>query len=267
MISQFLTADTAEQAVGMKEIGGLFLAGGTEINRLGAENTADTLISVRRIHQLKTVDIHDGSVHIGSGLTFQEALEHAGVPAYLKEALRFMGSRTKRNMATIGGNVAVHRTDSYLLATLTAVSAELVMMDHSAQVYRISLDDYLKDTRCAGDLILRVVVPETVDFAASKRYANTVESHSGLVVSMAVRGGRFRIGLAVRDCGLYDAVSLAGACEADPAITEEALLALVVGTGWITQDSRVYGSAAYRNYLIAVTLRRMLDELLKGGRL
>ena len=31
MISQFLTADTAEQAVGMKEIGGLFLACGTEM--------------------------------------------------------------------------------------------------------------------------------------------------------------------------------------------------------------------------------------------
>ena len=135
MVDNLILAQSAKEAARLKGSNNksAYLAGGTEINRLGSTINARTLISIGRIEELDGIREEDGAVLIGSMCTFQDIIESPLTPAYLKEACLFMGSRTKRNMATIGGNIALRRTDSYLYATLLACAAKLTLMNKSGK--------------------------------------------------------------------------------------------------------------------------------------
>ena len=129
MSRELCAAASASEAVIMRDDSSAYLAGGTELLRSGTERSADRLIMLKNIPDLKGVAGGTQQVvRIGSMTTFQEALGSELVPVYLKEALRYMASRTKRNMATIGGNVALMRDDSYLAATLIAAHAKLELL-------------------------------------------------------------------------------------------------------------------------------------------
>ena len=129
MSRELCAAASASEAVIMRDDSSAYLAGGTELLRSGTERSADRLIMLKNIPELKGVSGETPeAVRIGSMTTFQEALGSDLVPAYLKEALRYMASRTKRDMATIGGNVALMRDDSYLAATLIAAHAKLELL-------------------------------------------------------------------------------------------------------------------------------------------
>ena len=108
MATQLLMAKSPEEAIGAKNATAVFIAGGTELNRLGtdAATAADTLISLKKCAGLNEIKDAGDKVCIGAMCTFQQIAESEKVPAYLKEAAHFMASRTKRNMATIGGNIA-----------------------------------------------------------------------------------------------------------------------------------------------------------------
>ena len=128
MVDNLIIAEGLEEALKQKTKNSAFLAGGTEINRLGSTVQARKLISIGRIGELDGISDADNAVKIGAMCTFQDIIDSSLVPDYLKEACRFMGSRTKRNMATIGGNIALRRTDSYLYATLIACGAKLELL-------------------------------------------------------------------------------------------------------------------------------------------
>ncbi len=129
MSRELCAAASASEAVVMRDASSAYLAGGTELLRSGTERSADRLIMLKNIPELKGVSGETPeAVRIGSMTTFQEALGSDLVPAYLKEALRYMASRTKRDMATIGGNVALMRDDSYLAATLIAAHGKLELL-------------------------------------------------------------------------------------------------------------------------------------------
>ena len=125
MATKLFIAKSPEEAINSKTADTAFLAGGTEVNRLGSTVAADTLISLKRCSGLNDIRTDSGYVTIGSMCTFQDLIESDKVPEYLKEAAHFMASRTKRNMATIGGNIAALRSDSYIIPTLMAVGAVL----------------------------------------------------------------------------------------------------------------------------------------------
>ena len=52
MAGQLVVAATIEEALKAKQAGGVFLAGGTEINRLDSLVEAETLVSIRKIPEL-----------------------------------------------------------------------------------------------------------------------------------------------------------------------------------------------------------------------
>ncbi len=133
MAGKLTIAGSAAEAVSLKDAGSVFLAGGTEINRLGSTITAGHLISIKRVEELKEIKESVGLVSIGAGCTFSEVLASDLVPAYMKEACRFMASQTKRNMATIGGCAALLRSDSYIIPTLMAAKAKLELLEKEIQ--------------------------------------------------------------------------------------------------------------------------------------
>ena len=267
MAEKFVIAGTAEEAAALKTAEAAYLAGGTEINRLNSLVDPKILISIRKIGELKAITKQDGSVMIGAGCTFQEAIESDLVPEYIKEACFFMGARTKRNMATIGGNIAMKRDDSYLLPTLIAAGAVLMLMGGDGSTCDMAVEDYVKagDEAVGNALILKVAVPESLDFIKANRQANTVESNARLTICLGIKDGRYKAAAAVKKSGLYVLDDLAALLEKDPEASEEDLISWAKAKDMPMEDDKIFGSVDYRRYLLGVTFARLLRDYGKGG--
>ena len=299
MSRELCAAASASEAVIMRDASSAYLAGGTELLRSGTERSADRLIMLKNIPELKGVSGETPeAVRIGSMTTFQEALGSDLVPAYLKEALRYMASRTKRDMATIGGNVALMRDDSYLAATLIAAHAKLELLhwakpdsgelvqDRSGcpDKNRLDLeeasqargDQPVREAICIRrylqhreeyqkDLITAIMVRTDI-CVVSKRYANTAESHSYLTTAMGYVDGRFRVGVSVKNAGVFFPKEFSDSLGED----ENAETFARFANSWAGLDvpDDLYGSTAYKRYLLGVTLEnlyRLLKERITSG--
>ncbi len=265
MAEKFVVAASAKEAASLKNGSSVFLAGGTEINRLGSPVDARTLISIGRLQELDGISVLDDCIRIGAMCTFQDIIDSREVPSFLKEACLFMGSRTKRNMATIGGNIAAARTDSYLCATLLACHAGLHLCDREGKEIRRCVKGYLEDRKqYAGMLIAAVLIPRDCT-VFSKRYSNTVQSHAVLTVSMGLSEGKLRLGVAAKDTylGLLPQITDALSASEKP-LEDERILELVNACSELDFSQDIYGSTQYKRYLLAVTIADLAKKV-KGG--
>ena len=263
MATQLLMAKSPEEAIGAKDASAVFLAGGTEVNRLGSEiaEKAETLISLKKCAGLKGMEADEGYLTIGAMCTFQEIVESEKTPAWLREVALFMASRTKRNMATIGGNIAAKRSDSYLIPALSAAGAVLEVIGSGGTAERIGIEEYTdKDSAHDSKLILSVTVPEKIKLI-SKRYANTAQSHAVLTMSAALDEEGVCIYGAVKNVGLVKFCDLERAFKEDPDISEEAVIEMVKTCDGLKTEDDMFGSSAYKRYLIAVTAFDMHKKL------
>ena len=264
MAEKLIIAMTAEEAVSAKNPSSAFLAGGTEIERLGSLVEADTLILMKHVPGLSTVEDAGDSLRIGALCTFQKALEDSSVPDYFREALSFMASRTKRNMATVGGNISLCRCDSYLMPTLMAAGASLELLDKDGMKSTIPVSGFCKARKdYDGSLILAVLLPKDSGRVLSRRYANTAQSHAVLTVSMSARDGVFTAAAGIKHTGLF--------------LLKDLFLKTADGSPMTEEDFRnyagdfradipddIFGSPAYKRYLLGETLF-MLYSKLQGG--
>lgn len=271
MTGKLVVARTPEEAISAKTSEDIYLAGGTEVNRLGSNVSLNSFISIRKTSSIRTVSETDGTVTIGSACTFQELIDNELTPSYLKEALLFMASRTRRNMATIGGNIAVCRDDSFVIPTLIAANAKLVLLNKEGST-EISVWDYVS-SRLSGsdafddDLIVSVIVPAKAN-VVSKRYSNTAQSHARLTVSLGYADGRFTPACAIKNDRIRLMDMVGKALDANPELSEEDLIEMVTScNGLKLEDDLLYGSAAYRKYLLGVTVSILRDTLKEGGAL
>ena len=97
----------------------VYLAGGTDDLRLNGSAPGKDLIDISALG-LDDIFVQDGKLYIGARCTFNQVIESDLVPEFIKEAAHFCASFTKRNSATVGGNIGLRRQDSYLAAALTA---------------------------------------------------------------------------------------------------------------------------------------------------
>ncbi len=214
MISEFTKGESPQRI--LKEIQkgkGLtrLIAGGTEINRLGTPLSSNHVISLDALPLHEIVE-KDSIVTIGALATFTQMLNSPLVPQYLKEALTFCGSFTRRNMATIGGNIAATRDDSYLMPALLAAKARVLIGDLSIDgeysEEDIPLREYLEFRDHFNDsLILAVILNRPQRVVFSKRFARTVQSNAAVTVSVgaSIEEGEvtdFRIFAAVKGTGI-----------------------------------------------------------------
>ena len=266
MADKLIIARTPEDAVRAKTADNAYLAGGTEALRLGSAAAAGAYVSVRKTAAMRGIGDGSGIVTIGASCTFQELIDCDKVPAYLKEALGFMASRTRRNMATIGGNIASCRDDSFLIPTLIAASAVLELMDADGRCEKIFVEDYaLNKEKYSGKLITSVTVPSDGISIRSVRSANTAQSHARLTAAMSCDDGNYKIAAAVKNNGIF---VLDGVAEAlgKGHLTEEEITELVKkGSGIQFEDDLLYGGAEYRSYLLGITIALMYADLNKKG--
>ena len=255
-------AKTPEEAIGAKTARDAFLAGGTEVNRLGSDSAvkADTLISLKKCEGLKGIEEKAGDVIVGAMTTFQELVESKKTPEWLREAALFMASRTKRNMATIGGNIAAKRDDSYLIPALSAAGAVLGFLGRDGKSGETGIAEYTAG-RHEDVLITKITVPKDIKMV-SKRYSNTAQSHAVLTMSAAMSGEGIRMYGAVKNAGLLHFCDLEEKFRKEPDVSEDTIIEMVrTCTGLETKDD-MFGSDAYKRYLIAVTAFDLHRQLL-----
>lgn len=280
MAENLIIAKDVAEALSQKDSSSAFLAGGTEINRLGSTVEAKTLVSIGRIAELDGISVvedltpkcknhsfSDGNViRIGSMCTFQDVVENELVPDYLKQACLFMASRTKRNMATIGGNVALKRDDSYIYPTLLAAGARLELKKKDGQTVYCCTKRYLE---CSADyedcLIMAVLLPVCNSTVISKRYANTAQSHAVLTVSAAMKDGQLSLAVGAKNTCLAKLQDMAAELQVKD-LSDEQILALVKANAKLSFKKDIFGSPEYKSYLLAVTIADLVKAVKEASR-
>lgn len=175
-----------------------YLAGGTEVLRLGSsvESSAELI----DINNLGFNDIYakDGKLYIGSGVTFQDLKDSPIVPDFIRESAGFCTSFQRRNAATIGGNIATKRSDSYLLPSLLSANATLLIECEKGEVEKTLLE-YIGKSDCKA-VIKYIIIPEGRKGWArrisrsSSSHSTLIASHSEDLYSLSVSGSKVAVG-------------------------------------------------------------------------
>ena len=155
---EVVSAKTPEEAVSLRQAAGnagLYLAGGTMVVPLAVE-AVEVLVDISRL-DFAAIDARDGDVSLGA-LTRLADLVSPQIESDLPmvyEAVRQCATPIIRNMATVGGALAVVHLPSDLAVALLALDARLEML--GANKTTIRLEDLLRQGWLKGhDLILKV---------------------------------------------------------------------------------------------------------------
>ena len=279
MIREFLTADSLEDALRKKlEAKGQahFLAGGTEMNRLGSSVSPQVAISLKNTG-LDTITEANGIVTIGSAVTFQALLDSVIVPAYLKEACRFCGSLTRRYMASIGGNIILQRDDSYLLPTLVAAKARLNLADISMDGKYVEENIPIREFHAFREhfmesLLASVVLNKPSRFVASQRFARTQQSPAAVTLAFGadVSSGEphdVRICAAVKGTGVIRFPEIEDGISSGKFKDPQEMVELLTASSDFIDD--ITGTAVYKRYIVGTAIASLYRECLlsvgKGG--
>lgn len=249
-----------------------FLAGGTEINRLDSSIQCEGVISLSKLG-LDKIEKVNGEVKIGGCVTFQQLIDSPLVPDYLKKAAHFCASRTRRNMATVSGNLALGRDDSYLMPTLLASKSRLLTYGLSSEgVYsndNIPIREYhAYHSQFSSTLLVGVLLPDEDRFVDSSRFSKTAQAHAAVTVSFgaAVNDGKFadvRIFAAVKGTGILRFSDIENGIE-NESYADAADVQFAVSSACNAVDDQ-FGSAAYKRYVtgiaVAQAYRRAKGEI------
>lgn len=259
-MAAFFRPETKEEALKLlgTQDGAVFFAGGTEIERLNGGVSASALVSLEKLG-LKGVAHEGGDLAIGAMTTFTEALASPLVPEGLKQALRFMGSLPKRNMATIGGNIARGEGDSYLVPTLVAFHARLVLATGADEETTVCVGRYTLHRKDYGRALITKVLLPLDRWVASKRFSNTMESHAAVTVALGCRRDAedLHLAAAVRPDGIQIFRATQAALSAG-GMDRAAFHASLAGELRTSDDFT--GSAGYKAYLVEEALWELWEQ-------
>ena len=199
----------------------VYLAGGTDDLRLGGAAGGKDLIDITGF-DFNTITEKDGKICIGALCTLQDVIESDLVPAFIKEAAAFCASFAKRNSATIGGNIGLRRSDSYMAAALTAADAVLKTVTPHGEEDK-AVGEYLQSD-CMR--LIEYIVIDKDRTGWVRRFGNTSSSHAALIA--AVSGGRYALSASGSELAYGTAADLAD---------------------HMTFVDDMTGSAAYKKYL------------------
>ncbi|MCF7942958.1 MAG: FAD binding domain-containing protein [Spirochaetia bacterium] len=286
MIENYVRVSSIKEALEIKALHGAkagYLAGGTDINRLNTLHPYAVVIDLQDLG-LNRIDENEKGFELGSCVTFQQALDWKSVPADFSEALRYAGSRTLRNSATIGGNIACGLPDSYLLPFLTAAKVRLILADIGSEELEheesVPIREFTEHPEMYRDsLIVRVVFDKPGRFAASQRFSKSVQ---GAVTLTAGFGADFsktdarplrnvRIALGGTGVGSHEGGTVYRLPDIESALSEGVIqtaseLQEVVSKATFAV-SDFTGSAEYKKYLAGTAVAQLYSRgLEKAGR-
>lgn len=158
----------------------VYLAGGTDDLRLGSEAAGKELIDINGLG-FDTIEKKDGRLVIGARVTLRQLAENGLVPAFLRDAAKFCASFIKRNSATVGGNLALRRDDSYLAAAFCAADAKLEVITPEGE----KEVEVLKYLNCGCPCLIKSISVDAGRTGSVKRFGNTSQSHAALIAAQS----------------------------------------------------------------------------------
>jgi xanthine dehydrogenase small subunit len=182
----------------------------------------ETLIDIGQVAELKTMSREAGSLRIGAGVRYVDALETlSALYPDLGDMMRRLGSTQVRNSGTIGGNIANGSPIGDMPPALIALGARLVLRRGEVQ-RTLPLEDFFvaygQQDRQPGEFVEAVLVPLEQGgamfklFKLSKRFDQDISAVCGAfnirVEDEVVTSARIAFG------GMAGTPKRAAACEA-----------------------------------------------------
>ncbi len=188
---RILHPETIDEAIRLKrEECGVYLAGGTALLSMTERASEDAvLVDISSLVE-HTIEEKDGAFVIGAATVFSDIAKSEILPDMLRASALLCASLPLRNQATIGGNVALSRYDSYLIPALYALGALVMYKDEKGE-HESEIDKFVLSEN-DNALILSFAIPKGVD-GTVKRFGRTSHSHS--VIIAAVSGNRYGFGI------------------------------------------------------------------------
>lgn len=242
-MKKVIFADSFAQAAALLGPDCVVYGGGTEINRLNSSVEASSAVALRL--PKAGIFCRDGLVILPFGTTFQDVIDSPLTPEYLKTAAGNMFSRQKRDMATVAGNLFLHRGDSYLTSCLRAAGAAVELDGEKT----VGIEEYLEQFDSLSGRIISAVAVCPECRIAQKRIAVTAESRA--VVTAA----------AGTDYG-FASVPGTGQIRVDfSTVRCEGCVRRVLGENGVVFEDDILGSAQYKEYLVSVVLFDLMKEV------
>jgi len=228
------------------------LAGGSFLAILMNQGFLDppALLSLGRVEELRTIAVRDGELRLGAMATHRAVERHPEVLARWPTLARTFGvvaSPRVRNQATVGGVLADADYASDPPAMLAALGARVVLRSTAGErevtVQELVVGHY--ETCIAPDeLLVEVRVPAEPARAVYRKFRSRgSEDRPCVAVAAALDGGALRV--------------VVGAVAATPQHFPD----LCAHAQRIEPISDARGSAAYRRRIVAVEVRRAIEEL------
>ena len=237
-----------------------YLGGGTWLNAHPGEEPL-VLISLENLG-LDVISRSDGRYTIGSAVTFQRIVEADDIPPALRSAAALCGSRTLRNMMTLGGELGVCPDDSALIAALIALDAVITLAGRRKTV---AIEDFLHDT--PKNLILSVGVEPGDRRCRLSAVARTSHSPRSLVIAVSARvasGAVKDTRIVVSDC-VGKRMHLKGLekeLDGTP-LPEKTRIEELVRRAF-SPGADLHASAVYKSYLAGVLVADALHAIAEG---
>ncbi|MCP3902253.1 MAG: xanthine dehydrogenase family protein subunit M [Planctomycetes bacterium] len=253
-----------------------YLAGGTDllVDLKVARVAARHLISVNRISGMRSIEVTEAGLAIGSLATLTE-LNDAPLPgafAAIKDATSRMAAPHIRNVATVGGNLASAVPCADLPPILTVMNGRVGLFS-PAGVRDVPLADFFTGPRCTladdDEILVRITVPvPPARFGAAYARFALREGNSIAVASVAAS-------LVLDDSGtIREACLSMGAVAPIPMRVDEAAAGLIgrrldaaacadaAEAAMRAADpiSDIRGSARFRRELCGVLAKRALQK-------
>ena len=179
MIKQFFKPTSLEEAMIIKEKYGdaiTWFAGGAYFNHISFQARYDKVIGLEGLG-LHAIHTKGSQTSIGATVTLQKLIDNSIVPKALRKAASQATTRTVRNMATVGGDIAVAGKKSALIPCLIALKASVV----TAGKKSVPVESYIQSSE--RDLILKVMLPEQETRCFTNQY--TLKANSPALVRVA----------------------------------------------------------------------------------
>lgn len=261
-MTEYIKPATIDEALRLGEMkGSAYLGGGTWLNAVRPDEI-ERLISLDEL-KLDGIEDVEGEHRIGAATRLQQIIDYDGLPSALADAARSNASRILRNMATIGGDLALHEPASCVIPALVVLDATLVLAGDGGE---IGVEEYLRSR--TGSLILEVRVPKNSAVSGLRWLSRTSHSKKTVVCAVAfgtADGVLISPRISVSDCvtGPIRLTSVETALAGKEVVPKQVIEELVAGD--FDPDGDFHAGAAYKRYIAGITLADMIHQLAVQG--
>lgn len=254
-----------------------YLAGGTALLLAleRGQTTAETIIDLKRIKQLRGIEITaESELKIGALVTMGEIIRSNLVASHapvLTQTAKLMATPQVRNLGTIGGNIASGLAAADLLTTLLALNASLHVATSTGEE-RIPLSDFMIRAEVSKSRETSIITAVIIPLGEGRATYQKLMLRSAADISLA----NVAIWVQTLSGVMTDVRIVAGGCDGRPARLHDAEAVLrsqtitskfvdyasLIATETATQTSDSRASEAYRRRMVGVLTRRGLTQLL-----